>query len=112
LGRLELAKGNYAAAVALLEASRKGDSPEESSSLFGALGSAYIGLNRWSEAAEALQTALSRQRRNTEWRMRYGDVLVKLGKTNEAEHQYREVLALEPNAAEAWKKLGELKKKY
>jgi spermidine synthase len=112
LGRLELAKRNYSQAVALLEASRKGDPPEESSAVFGALGAAYAGLQRWSDAAVALQEALRGQRRNTEWRLLYGDVLVKLGRTKEAELKFREVLALEPASAEAWKKLGELNRKY
>lgn len=112
LGRLELAKRNYSQAVALLEASRKGDPPEESSAVFGALGAAYVGLQRWSDAAVALQEALRGQRRNTEWRLLYGDVLVKLGRTKEAELKFREVLALEPASAEAWKKLGELNRKY
>jgi spermidine synthase len=112
LGRLELAKRNYSQAVALLEASRKGDPPEESSAVFGALGAAYVGLQRWNDAAVALQEALRGQRRNTEWRLLYGDALVKLGRTKEAELKFREVLALEPGSVEAWKKLGELNRKY
>jgi spermidine synthase len=112
LGRLELAKRNYSQAVALLEASRKGDPPEESSAVFGALGASYVGLQRWNDAAVALQEALRGQRRNTEWRLLYGDALVKLGRTKEAELKFREVLALEPSSAEAWKKLGELNSKY
>jgi Flp pilus assembly protein TadD len=59
-----------------------------------------------------LATALRTQRQNSDWRLSYGDALAKLGKTNEAELKFREVLALEPANAEAWKKLRELNRKY
>ncbi len=112
LGRLELAKKNYAEAALLLEAARDSKPPEESSVLFGALGAAYAGMERWKDAATALERALQKQRRNTEWRVLYGDVLVKLGRKREAAAKYRDVLALDPSHSEAWKKLKEIGEKY
>jgi spermidine synthase len=116
LGRLELAKKNYARAVELLEASWDGaeDSSivEDSSILYGALGVAYAELKQWDEAADALREALKKQRRNAEWRLRYGDVLAEIGRKKEAAAKYREVLALDPSNSEAWKKLTESGEKY
>ncbi|HEY2990586.1 MAG TPA: fused MFS/spermidine synthase [Candidatus Binatia bacterium] len=110
LGRLQAAKGNYAEAVKLLEESK--DKGEVADALYAELGSAYGRLEQWDKAAEMLERALKNQRYNASWRLLYGEALEKLGRMKEAELKFREVLALEPGDAEAWKKLSELKKKY
>lgn len=110
LGRVQVAKGNDAEAVRLLEEAKK--MGEDSATLDGELGLAYSRLEEWPKAAARLAAALKTQRHNTRWRIGYGDVLVKLGKRKEAELKFREALALETDNAEAWKKLKELKSKY
>jgi spermidine synthase len=112
LGRLEVVKKNYAQAVAHLEAARAAPEGEESSILYGTLGNAYAKLGRWDDAINALQQALLRQRRNTEWRLLQADAFVRLGRPREAELRYREVLALEPNNGAAWQGLKSLDKRY
>jgi tetratricopeptide (TPR) repeat protein len=112
LGRLEVVKKNYPEAVAHLEASRAAPEGEESSILYGTLGNAYAKLGRWDDAAKALQQALLRQRRNTEWRLLQADAFLHLGRPRDAELRYREVLALEPNSGEAWQGLKSLGKRY
>jgi len=110
LGRLEAAKGNYADAAALLEEAKARG--EDASALYGELGACYTRLGEWPKAAAMLAQALKTQRHNTTWRNLYGEVLVKLGRTHEAEMKFREALALEPSNAEAWRKLKELERKY
>jgi spermidine synthase len=110
LGKLQAAQGNYAEAVKLLEeAKNKG---EDSATLYGELGFSYSRLEQWQKATAMLEQALKTQRNNTGWRLLYGEALRNLGRTDEAELKFREVLALEPDNAEAWKKLRELKRKY
>jgi spermidine synthase len=110
LGKLQAAKGNDAGAVKLMEEAKK--MGEDSATLDGELGLAYSRLGEWPKAAARLAEALKTQRRNTGWRLGYGEVLAKLGRLKEAELKFREVLALEPDNAEAWKKLKELRSKY
>ncbi|HEX9442919.1 MAG TPA: fused MFS/spermidine synthase, partial [Candidatus Binatia bacterium] len=110
LGRLEAARGDFPQAVAHLEASQKGG--EESSALYGALGTAYARLEKWSEAVDVLQKGVMMQRKNTEWRMLQAEALARLNRPREAERKYREVLALDPNNGEAWKGLKSLGKSY
>jgi tetratricopeptide (TPR) repeat protein len=110
LGKLQAAKENDAEAVKLFEEAKK--MGEDSATLDGELGRAYGRLEKWPKAAVMLEQALKSQRHNTGWRLLYGEALAKVGKRNEAELKFREVLALEPGNAEAWKKLKELKRKY
>ncbi|MEK6613622.1 MAG: tetratricopeptide repeat protein, partial [Candidatus Binatota bacterium] len=110
LGRLELAKGNYARAVTLLEESREGG--EESATLYSELGEAYSQLKQWEKAASVLERALQRQHRNTGWRLLLAKALGQLGRTREAEIKYREVLAIDPSSSQAWKGLKSLGEKY
>jgi Tetratricopeptide repeat. len=44
--------------------------------------------------------------------MALGQAYAKLGKVREAEQKYREVLALSPDDASAWKSLEALGKRY
>jgi Flp pilus assembly protein TadD len=110
LGKLQAAKGNDAEALRLFDEAKK--MGEDSATLDAELGIAYGRLEEWPKAAAMLEQALKSQRQNTGWRLLYGEALAKLGKRNEAELKFREVLALEPANAEAWKKLGELNRKY
>ena len=110
LGRLELAKGNYARTVTFLEESREGG--EESAVLYSELGEAYSRLKQWKKAASALERALQRQHRNTGWRLLQAKALGQLGRTKEAEIKYREVLAIDPSSSQAWKGLKSLGEKY
>jgi spermidine synthase len=110
LGKLQAAKGNDAEAVRLFDEAKK--MGEDSATLDGELGLAYSRLEEWPKAAAMLEQALKSQRHNTGWRLLYGEALAKLGKKNEAALKFREVLALEPANAEAWKKLGDLNRKY
>jgi spermidine synthase len=112
LGRLEVVKKNYPDAVAHLEAARAAPEGEESSILYGTLGKAYVQLERWNDAVSALQQALLRQRRNTEWRLLQAEAFLKLHQPREAELRYREVLALEPSNGAAWTGLQSLGKRY
>lgn len=110
LGRLELARGNYARAVALLEESEQ--MGEDSATLYSELGESRYQLKEWQKADEAFERALKRQRRNTRWRLFRAHALVQLGRFKEAELKYREVLALDPNSGEGWMGLKSLGKKY
>jgi len=110
LGKLNLAKGDHAQAMALLEESEK--SGEDSATLYSQLGEAYSQLKRWESAASAYGLALRRHRENTQWRLSWAKALEQLGKTREAEEKYRQVLALDPNSSEAWKGLRQLGKRY
>jgi spermidine synthase len=110
LGKLEAAKGNYAEAVKLLEASK--ERGEDSAALYGELGASYNLLEQWDKAAQAFERALRTHRRNTQWRLLHAQASAKLGRAREAELRYREVLALEPSSREAWLGLKGLGKKY
>ncbi|MGH7772639.1 MAG: fused MFS/spermidine synthase [Candidatus Binatia bacterium] len=110
LGRLDLARGNYAEAMTLLEESK--EKGEDSATLYSELGETYTQLKRWEKAASAYELALKGHRRNTTWRLALANALVQLGKVKEAELKYREALALDPNLSEAWKGLTRIGKKY
>jgi tetratricopeptide (TPR) repeat protein len=110
LGKLELAKRNYAKAVDLLEESK--EKGEDSSTLYATLGEAYGELKQWEKSALAYESALKHRRKNTTWRLSLADALLQVGKVKEAEVKYREVLALDPNSGDAWKGLRRLGKKY
>ncbi|MBI2349985.1 MAG: tetratricopeptide repeat protein, partial [Deltaproteobacteria bacterium] len=110
LGRLELAKGNYARAVTLLEESREGG--EESATLYSELGESYSQLKQWKKAAFVLERALQRQHRNTRWRLLQAKALRQMGRIKEAKLKYREVLAIDPSSSQAWKGLESLGEKY
>ncbi len=112
LGRLEVVRKNYARAAALLEAAHAAPEGEESSILYGTLGSAYVQLERWNDAVKTLEQALLRQRKNSEWRLLQARALTRLGRVREAELRYREVLAMEPSNGEAWQGLQSLGRRY
>lgn len=109
-GKLELAKGNPAAALAWLEKSQ--NSGEDSASLFSHLGQAYAHLKQWDQAAAAYPRALRQHRRNTEWRLAYARALEELGRIDQAQEKYREVLALDPSLGEGWRGLRRLGKRF
>jgi len=110
LGRLELAKGNYARAVHLLEQSK--EKGEDSATLYSELGLAHSKLNEWGKAAQALELSLRRHRGNVRWRLVLAQALEQLRRVKEAEERYREVLALSPANDDAWKGLRRLGKSY
>lgn len=109
-GRLTLAKGDAATARELLEQSK--EKGEDSATLFGALGDAYFHLELWDQAAKSYGQAVKLRRRNTDWRRSMGIALAKMGKVEEAEEKFREVLALNSDDASAWQELHKLGKKY
>jgi len=110
LGRLELAKGNYARAGTLLEESREGG--EDSATLYGELGEAYSRLKQWEKAASVLERAVQHQSRNTTWRLMQAKALGQMGRIKEAKLKYREVLAIDPSSSESWNGLRLLGEKY
>ncbi len=110
VGRLMLAKGNAAAAKELLEQSKQGG--EDSATLFGALGEAYFNLGLWEQAAQSYGQGVKLKRRNNEWRRNLGIALAKMGKVQEAEVKFREVLALDSDDASAWQELHKLGQRY
>lgn len=109
-GRLMLAKGDAATARESLEESKK--KGEDSATLFGALGDAYLKLEMWEQAVESYRQAVKLRRRNVDWRRSMGIALAKMGRVNEAEQKFREVLALDSDNASAWQELNKLGKKY
>lgn len=110
LGRLELAKGNYAEARTLLEASR--EKGEDSATLYSELGEALSQLKQWEKAASSFEQALKRHRLNTKWRLAQARALGQLGRVRDAEIKYREVLAIDPSSSEAWQGLKYLGIRY
>jgi spermidine synthase len=97
-------------AEALLERSRaKG---EGSATLYSQLAEIYSKLGLWEKAVVSYNKALRLQRRRNDWRLSLAQAYAKLGKVSDAEQNYREVLALSPNDADAWRGLEALGKKY
>ena len=110
LGRIELAKGNHAAAKEFLEESkRKGT---ESSALYSSLGEVYTYLSDWQKAEESYTLALRHERKNIQWRLALANALVQLRRADEAEEKYREILAIDPNLTAAWRGLKQLGGRY
>jgi predicted membrane-bound spermidine synthase/Tfp pilus assembly protein PilF len=94
----------------LLERSRaKG---EESATLYSELGAVYWRLSMWDKAAQSYEQALRMRRRNNNWRLALGNAYAQLGKLRQAELKYREVLALSPDDADAWKALESIGKRF
>lgn len=108
-GRLMLARGETEKAREFLERSQ--EKGEDSAALYGALGEVYSKLGLWEKAAGAYRNAL-KLKKNVEWRRALGFALSRMGRMREAEEKYREVLALNPRDAEAWRGLQSLGKKY
>jgi spermidine synthase len=109
-GKLDSANGDFTTAIASYEAARH--SGEDSASLFSALGEAYSETQQWDKAAAAYETALRRYRKNIAWRLAWAHALQRSGKHREAEKRYRESLALDPNAADAWRGLRSLRTRF
>jgi uncharacterized protein HemY len=105
-----LAKGDAATARELLEESK--EKGEDSATLFGALGDAYLKLEMWDQAAKSYGQAVRLRRRSVDWRRSMGIALAKMGRVKEAEEKFREVLALDSDNASAWLELNRLGKKY
>jgi spermidine synthase len=109
-GRLMASKAELQKARQVLEQARsKG---EDSATLHGVMGDVYLKLRLWDEAARSYRTALRYQKMNHGWRRSLGIALAQTGKLREAEQKFREVLALSPDDAEAWRELRKLGKKY
>jgi spermidine synthase len=109
-GKLQSARGNFSRAIALFEDARK--SGEDSAALFSELGEAYSQTQQWDKAAAAYETALRRHRKNTAWRLAWARALHHAGKHRQAEEKYRELLAMNPELAEAWRGLRALRKRF
>lgn len=109
-GRLMAAEGKTREAKELLE--RSNAKGEESATIYAELGSVYTKLEMWEKAAAAYEQALRRQRRRNDWRLALGNAYAQLGRIAEAEQKYREVLALTPDDADAWRALETIGKKY
>jgi spermidine synthase len=108
-GKLERARGNLSAAIGLFEQTRQ--SGEDAASLFSALGEAYSDSKQWEKAAAAYEMALKRHRKNTSWRFAWARALHHAGRYREAEEKYRELLAFNPEFADAWRGLKALGKR-
>jgi hypothetical protein len=97
-------------ARALLEKSRaKG---EDSATLYTELGAVYYKLAIWEKAAENYEKALRMRRRRNDLRFSLGQSYAQLGKINEAEQKYREILSLSSDDSDALKALQDLGKRY
>jgi uncharacterized protein HemY len=109
-GRLLMAKGDTEKAKELMEqAKEKG---EDSDALYSSLGEAYAKLELWPQAADAYRRALRFRRGNVDWRRNLGIALARLGRINEAEQKFREVLAISSDDAQAWQELKKMGKRY
>ena len=121
LGRFAAAKGNrtsdkaqanklFQEARQLLERSKsKG---EESATIFTELGATYTKLSMWDKAAENYEVALRMRRRRNDLRMELGKSYAKLGRIDDAELKFRQVLSFSPEEAEAWRELQLIGKAY
>ena len=97
-------------ARALLEKSRaKG---EDSATIYTELGAVYYKLAMWEKAAENYEKALRMRRRRNALRFSLGQSYAQLGKINEAEQKYREILSLSSDDSDALKALQDLGKRY
>jgi tetratricopeptide (TPR) repeat protein len=104
------AKALLQEARALLEKSNARG--EESATIHSELGDVYFRLAMWDKAAVSYTEALRMRRRRNDWRLNVATAYARLGKVAESERKYREVLALSPDDAEAWKGLRDLGKRY
>ena len=66
----------------------------------------------WDKAAAAYEKALRMRRRRNDLRFSLGQSYAQLGKINEAEQKYREILSLSSDDADALKALQDLGKRY
>jgi tetratricopeptide (TPR) repeat protein len=97
-------------ARSLLEKSRgKG---EDSATIYTELGALYYKLAMWEKAAENYEKALRMRRRRNDLRFSLGQSYAQLGKINEAEQKYREILSLSSDDTDALKALQDLGKPY
>ena len=104
------AKKQLQEARALLEKSKsKGES---SATIHSELGVVYYRLAMWEKAVEAYTDALRMRRRRNDLRFSLGQAHAQLGQIEAAELKYREILALTPDDADAFKALQDLGKKY
>jgi len=109
-GRLMSAKDELQKARESLEQSK--EKGEESGTLYGALGDVYLKLKLWDQAAHSYSQALRHRKKNIEWRRSLGIALAQTGRVGEAERRLREVLALDPDDAEALRELRKLGRRY
>jgi tetratricopeptide (TPR) repeat protein len=66
----------------------------------------------WEKAAAEYSEALRMLRRRNDLRFSLGQAYAQLGRIQEAEQKYREILSLAPDDAEALKALQDLGKRY
>lgn len=104
------AKKQLQEARGLLERSKsKG---ENSATVHETLAVVYYRLAMWEKAVEAYTEALRMRRRRNDLRFSLGQAYAQLGQISAAEQKYREILALSPDDAEAFKALQDLGKRY
>jgi tetratricopeptide (TPR) repeat protein len=109
-GRLMLAKNDLPKSKEFLEQSR--EKGEDSGTLHGALGDVYFKLKLWDQSVDSYQRAFKNRRKNLEWRRNMGVAFAEMGKKRQAEQKFREVLALSPDDADAWRELRKLGVRY
>jgi tetratricopeptide (TPR) repeat protein len=80
--------------------------------LYYELGAVYYKLAMWEKAAENYAIALRVGRRRNDFRFALGQSYAQLGRIDEAEQKYRDMLALSPDAVDAFKALQGLGKRY
>jgi len=85
---------------------------EDSATIYSELGAVYYKLAMWEKAAENYEKALRMRRRRNDLRFALGQSYAQLGRINEAEQKYREILSLSPDDADALKALQDLGKRY
>ena len=85
---------------------------EDSATIFTELGGVYYKLAMWEKAAENYEKALRLRRRRNDLRFALGQSYAQLGRINQAERKYREILSLSPDDADALKALQGLGKRY
>ncbi|MGH7928439.1 MAG: tetratricopeptide repeat protein, partial [Candidatus Binatia bacterium] len=106
----EQAKKMFEQAKHLLERSQaKG---EESATILAELGDVYLRLAVWDKAAQSYEQALRIRRRRNDWRLALGHAYAQLGRIDDAERKYREVLLLSPDDADAANALESIGKRF
>jgi tetratricopeptide (TPR) repeat protein len=67
---------------------------------------ALFGERNYSESIRLLQETVKRYPESTTARLQLGDTWQQLGRWTEAEHEFREAVRIDPEAGEAWFRLG------
>lgn len=104
--RALVAQGKYQAARRVLEDAVEVDPEDEETWI--ALGEVYEDLSDWNKALDAYERALDLVPDSLEARCLVGHCCLMLGRLDQAEWEYRQVIQDEPADGDAWAGLGEV----